>query len=279
MACAGLPGSPLSMPNAPCPELPLMRCRIESAPDCQEASALLERYLLPSFARLADSPGEPPPRIRVERAADQFQLFLNGHLRLSASRPAQLVPELVHMIDDAIVHRLNGLWAIHAGVVQWGKRTLLLPGGSHAGKSTLVAELLRRGAIYFSDEYALIDSDGRVHPYPRPLLVRNGGPEQRPFLPKEFGARTGTLPAAPGWILSLIYQPNVAWNVTPVPQSAALVNLLRNTPHVMADMPDLIGVFHRAVGQAQCYAGCRSDAASAVDAILQLIGDPVPGEA
>ena len=33
-------------------------------------------------------------------------------------------------------------------------------------------ELVRRGCVYFSDEYALIDSQGLVHPYPRALQVR-----------------------------------------------------------------------------------------------------------
>ncbi len=44
-----------------------------------------------------------------------------------------------------------------------------------AGKSTLVAELVRAGAEYYSDEYAVLDSAGGVHPYPRPLSVRQAG--------------------------------------------------------------------------------------------------------
>lgn len=253
-----------------------MRCRIEAASGCQEASALLERFVSPLSARLADLVDEPDLRIRVERAGDAFQLYVNDNLRISASQPARLVPELIRTLDDAIIHRLNGLWAVHAGVVQWGKRVLLLPGRSHAGKSTLVAELLRRGATYFSDEYALIDRDGRVLPYPRPLLVRNGGPEQRPVLPEEFGAEAGTLPASLGWILSLTWQPEETWRVAAIPQSAALVNLLQNTPHVLEETPELMGVFQRAVERAQCSAGCRSDAKSAADSILELIGDRTP---
>lgn len=252
-----------------------MRCRIEAAPDCQKASALLERCILPLSARLADAAGEPALRLRLERAGDAFRLFVNDDLRASAGHPAQLVPELIHTVDHAVIHCLNGLWAIHAGVVRWGKRALLLPGGSHAGKSTLVAELLRRGAVYFSDEYALIDRDGRVHPYPRPLLMRDGGPEQLPWFPEAYGASTGTRPAPIGWILSLAWQPEEVWNVIPIPQSAALIDLLRNTPHVLAEMPDLIGVFQRAVAGAQCYAGRRPGAKSAVDAILGLIGDRI----
>src|SRR5262249_57961124 len=49
---------------------------------------------------------------------------------------------------------------------------IVVPGRSHTGKSTLVAELVRRGATYWSDEFAVLDDAGRVHPYRRPLVPR-----------------------------------------------------------------------------------------------------------
>jgi hypothetical protein len=149
---------------------------------------------------------------------------------------------------------------------------LLLPGITHAGKSSLVAELLRRGATYFSDEYALIDSEGRVHPYPRPLLLRNGSPEQSPVLPSEYNARIGDTSAPVGWILSLEYLPESTWSIATVHQSEALLILLRNTPHVLSESPDLVAVFQRAVAGATCYVGDRPDVDEAASQILRLIG-------
>ena len=64
---------------------------------------------------------------------------------------------------------------VHAGVVGWKGRALVLPGTSFAGKTTLVAELVRAGATYYSDEYAVVDEQGRVHPYPRDLQMRDAG--------------------------------------------------------------------------------------------------------
>ncbi|MGD0445052.1 MAG: hypothetical protein ABSA39_14050 [Edaphobacter sp.] len=182
------------------------------------------------------------------------------------------MPDLIRVLDDAVVQRLTSLRAVHAGAVVWGERVLLLPGITHAGKSSLVAEMLRRGATYFSDEYALIDTEGLVHPYPRPLLLRNGNPEQVPMLATEYNASVGGAPAPVGWILSLEYEPECTWSVAPVPQSEALLILLRNTPHVLAESPDLVPVFERAVAGATCYAGHRPDADEAVSRILQLIG-------
>jgi hypothetical protein len=45
---------------------------------------------------------------------------------------------------------------VHAGVAAWNGKAIVLPGRSRAGKSTLVAALLRAGATYVSDEYAVI---------------------------------------------------------------------------------------------------------------------------
>ena len=61
----------------------------------------------------------------------------------------------------------------HAGVVGWRGRAIVIPGRSHAGKSTLVAELVRRGAVYYCDEFAVLHETGRVHPYRRtPVLTQ-----------------------------------------------------------------------------------------------------------
>ena len=111
-----------------------------------------------------------------------------------------LVVEAVRLLDEGIVGRLKRFTAVHAGVVEFAGRALLLPGGTHTGKSSLVAELLRRGAVYFSDEYALIDAQGRAHAYPRPLLLRNGGPDQVPYCRGNGTLRVGGGPVPVGWI-------------------------------------------------------------------------------
>jgi hypothetical protein len=190
---------------------------------------------------------------------------------VSDCRAIGLVPDLIRVLDEAVLQRLTTLRAVHAGTVLWGERALLLPGGTHAEKSSLVAELLRHGATYFSDEYALIDSDGLVHPYPWPLLVRNGRPEQVPILPSECNASVGEAPAPVGWILSLQYLSGCTWSVAAITQSEALLTLLRNTPHILAESPEMVRVFERAVTGATCYAGHRNEAADAVDQILRLV--------
>lgn len=68
--------------------------------------------------------------------------------------------------------RLRRRVMIHAGVVTWRGAAIVLPGASGAGKTSLVIELVRLGARYYSDEFAIVDAGGRVFPYARPLCVR-----------------------------------------------------------------------------------------------------------
>jgi len=247
---------------------------IQVATGCLEAYAILERYVFPSLPRLVGVAGKPDIFIRLDRVADQSQLSVDGAVVASSGRTISLVSDLIRALDDAVIKSLTALRAVHAGAVLLGERALLLPGITHAGKSSLVAELLRRGATYFSDEYALIDSEGHVHPYPRPLLLRNASSEQSPVLPAECNARTGNSSAPVGWILSLEYRPEGAWSVEAVPQSEALLILLRNTPHILAETRDMVEIFQRAVAGAACYSGRRSEAAEAVGQILQLLNGP-----
>lgn len=88
-----------------------------------------------------------------------------GDLRLSSE---------VHLAIAA--HAPNHVF-VHAGAVSWRGRAIVIPGRSMAGKTTLVRALLALGASHLSDEYAVIDAGGLVHPYARPLSVR--GPNGR----------------------------------------------------------------------------------------------------
>ncbi len=244
--------------------------RIAVVSTCERTLTALERFLLPSLPRIAlDTPGTAI-ELRILRKGDGFQLICGGRIELAHDFP-ELVSAAVRLLDEEIVRRLTSLTAVHAGAVELRGKALLLPGKSHAGKSALVAELLRRGAVYFSDEYALIDDRGRAHPYPRPLLLRNGGPEQVPVLPEECHARVGNLPVDVGWILALEYDPAASWRIAAIPQSEALLLLLQNTPHELREAPRIFPALGRAASGSGCYAGRRNGAPEAADQILRLV--------
>jgi serine kinase of HPr protein (carbohydrate metabolism regulator) len=85
------------------------------------------------------------------------------------------VRRLLADIEHEMASRSPDFTVIHAGVVGFPEGAVLLPGRSHAGKSTAVVELLRAGGRYYSDDLALVGRDGRVFPYPRAINRRVEG--------------------------------------------------------------------------------------------------------
>lgn len=59
--------------------------------------------------------------------------------------------------------------SLHAATVLWQGNGISIAGASGAGKSSLCTAALLAGAEYFSDEYSLLDEDGCITPFPRPL--------------------------------------------------------------------------------------------------------------
>jgi hypothetical protein len=247
--------------------------RVETA--CREAYDMLLRYIFPSLPRNENLSNSPQVLVRVEKLSERFQISVDGAEVATAQDVMDAVLATIKALDDAVIKHLTTLHAVHAGAVVFGGRALLIPGSSHAGKSSMVAELLRRGASYLSDEYALIDTEGLARPYPRPLLLRNGRPWQSPTLPAELNACFADGPVPIGWILNLEYEAESAWGVQKVPQSEALLILLENTPHALAESPGMTAAFLRAVARAACYSGRRGDVIPAADQILKLVSAAV----
>ena len=231
----------------------------------------LDRYLFPPLPRSETAPSSPDIHILVDRVGDRFRVEIDQELAASDVTLHDAALAAVKALDGAVVPRMKMFRAVHAGALLIDGRALLLPGTSHAGKSSLVAELLRRGASHFSDEYALIDDHGLTHSYPRPLLLRNGRPMQSLVLPEELNAQFAKQPAPVGWILALDYVPGGQWKIHQLSQGEAVMLLLRNTPHEMAKSPEMVDFFLRVAEKALCFEGERGEAADAATCLLDLI--------
>ena len=266
------------MPSDKCFEVCVFGCRIQLDADSLHAFDLLNSYVFPSLPRtscgVSGSYGPPDLAIRIFHAMGRYRLSVNGRPVAAAREASGLLIEILRVIDDAVLPRLTRTRAVHAGCVAWNGKALLIPGITFSGKSSLVAELLRRGATYFSDEYAMIDTEGRVHPYPRPLLMRTGKLRQAPLLAAQYNAVVGVEPLEVGWILALEYHRDASWQIQPISQSEAVLLLLRNTPHALTAAPELTSSFQAAVSGARCYMGQRGEAVECVEKILELISTP-----
>ena len=155
---------------------------------------------------------------------------------------------------------------VHAGVVGWNGRAILIPGSSFSGKSTLVAELLHAGATYYSDEYAVIDANGRVHPYARDLRIRSSDAVRiKRMGAADFGAPTGSKPLRVALVISTRFKEGARWRPRELTRGKAVLELLANTVSARSQPEMALSFLTKAVDSATLFKGARSEAGEIVE--------------
>jgi energy-coupling factor transporter ATP-binding protein EcfA2 len=142
---------------------------------------------------------------------------------------------LKHLLSDITleVAQRAPRWSLfHAGAVAWGNAGIVLAGPSGSGKSTLVAALLRLGATYYSDEVAVIDGSGRLHPFLKPVWLYLGRPDElghkTALHAASLGARSGTR-ACPVHVVAFPeWRAGSRVRARPMPRATAALALFSN---------------------------------------------------
>jgi hypothetical protein len=184
--------------------------------------------------------------------------------------------EALHCLESHIqlhVAEMTREWVfVHAGVVGWRGQAILLPGRSFAGKSSLVAALLKAGAEYLSDEYAVCDSNGLVYPYARRLSLRqDDGAKLRRPRPEDFGSRTSAGPLPIGLVAMTKYVAGARWRPTHAPRGWAALALLDNMVPIRRQPGRCLHVAHLILAGAPCLRGKRGEAEDAARALLAAV--------
>ncbi|NOX57654.1 MAG: HprK-related kinase A [Planctomycetes bacterium] len=152
----------------------VVNARIESS-----VSGLAEEYsaLYSGYPTLHDN---SHVCVRVERGRSRYTMgrrFIvssNGERMFSVKRIEELLPHVEWALNWEVVRRLDTYLQLHAGVMERNGAGIVFPAAPGSGKTTLCAGLLSRGWRFLSDEFALIDTDGMVQPYPKALCIKEG---------------------------------------------------------------------------------------------------------
>lgn len=161
---------------------------------------------------------------------------------------------------------------VHAGVVGWKGQAIVIPGRSYSGKSTLVAELVRAGASYYSDEYAVLDSRGRVHPFSKPIELRaEGGFQQRKVEVAELGGESGVKPLPVGLVLMTQYRSKAHWRPRKLTSGNAVLEMLFNTVSARRSPERALQALQRVTAHADVLKGVRGNARDLVEAVFRRV--------
>jgi hypothetical protein len=165
---------------------------------------------------------------------------------------------------DSIVQGSIALYApkhivISAAVVRHGGSAIVLPGKGLTGKSTLVGELIRAGATYYSDEFAPIDHQGLIHPYARPAL-------------RSIDTSDSPEPVAAGAIVFATYRPAGQWRPRHLSGGEAVLSVLAHTVPTQ-DRPQeaMQGVKRLLAGNPVVLQSERGEAADTAGALLAAL--------
>jgi hypothetical protein len=140
------------------------------------------------------------------------------------------------IIRISVAESAKNLVFIHAGVVGWKGQAIILPGDSFTGKSTLVAALVKNGATYYSDDFAIISKNGLVQPFPREISMRT---DDGSFIPyqlsvAELGGSVGKEHIPVRMFLITEYAARKRWNPKLLTPGQGILEII---PYVISFKP------------------------------------------
>lgn len=207
---------------------------------------------------------EPRPRVR------HFNLLYGNAEPLARTLNEDgLLEAFETNLNAYIAQASRRRFFVHAGVVGWKGRAIVVPGRSYSGKSTLVKEFLRHGATYYSDEFAVFDGRGYVYPFTKPLAIRDEVTQrQNRVSAEELGGTTGFKPLRVGLLLLTSYRGSARWRPRVVSRGKGALRLLANALSAREQPERALMFLEKAVHGAQILNGVRGEAKEVVQTIL-----------
>ncbi|MEP6789090.1 MAG: hypothetical protein ABJB40_11705 [Acidobacteriota bacterium] len=162
---------------------------------------------------------------------------------------------------------------LHAGVVGWKGKAIIIPGDSFRGKTTLVAELVRKGASYYSDEYAILDKNGLVYPFARPLSMRTtvGRVKTYELTVEDLGGTYGKKPIPVGFVLLTGYKPNKKWRPRMLSTGKGVLGMIPFTLPIRTRPELSVMVLNKVASSAAIASGARGSAEEFAEVFFKFL--------
>jgi hypothetical protein len=238
-----------------------------------ELMAQMEQFIPPSARPVDPNPGAHRIGI-VEEEDGTYSVYTGSNRACEQGTHDLAVVVLEDQIQSYVALNARDMIFIHAGVVANDGHAIVIPGESFSGKSTLVEALVRKGAVYYSDEFAPIDSAGRVHPYARNLSLRHLRVEGELWSgersAQSLGGVAGEEPLPLGLAVITYYVPGAEWNPRQLSRGEAALGLLSKAVAARYRTAEAMQTLSRAVDGVTVLEGERGEADEFADLLLEL---------
>lgn len=207
-----------------------------------------------------------------EKKGGGYFLIDDGELKPNFEDLPSLLTYFTGMVRVTVAAKSTSAVFIHAGVVGWKGTAVVLPATSHAGKTTLVSEMISLGAEYFSDEYAVLDPDGMVHPFERSLSVREEGTSVTHEVPvSRLGGNVAKAPSSVGFVVMTEFKPNAEWLPRIVTPGQGIIEIIPHVIPIRFNTEFSLKVLNTAFSRAIITVGPRGEARQAAESILSFV--------
>jgi hypothetical protein len=250
--------------------------------------AALAEHLTRLYAPLVltEDPANVPHRLTLSATTAGYEVHLDADRLLATPAKSIAFQSLLWHANRQAIDAGRDSVLVHASAAAHAGTALVLPGPMGAGKSTLVAALVRAGLDYLTDEVVAIDpGSGLVRPYPKYVSLAGDPAAAAPEAVREYlgdtslvapdALRPGAVarePASPRVVVTPRYEPGATATLEPLRPAAALAALAQHSFHLETDAARTLAVLGALVQQSACYELVSGDVPGATRLLLELVG-------
>jgi hypothetical protein len=209
-----------------------------------------------------------------ERGVRHLNILYDGAQRLCRERELSPVLKILEaQIRRAVAEMAPRRVFVHAGVIEHRGRAIVIPGPSMSGKSTLVSELIKLGATYYSDEYAVLDDKGMVSPFAKPISLRVPGTyNATDYDIAHFGATVGVKSVPIGLVAITRYAEGAKWRPRRLSPGQGALAMLSHSVAARRQPRRVMVAINRALEKAEVIKGVRGEASEVAQQMLEALG-------
>lgn len=208
-----------------------------------------------------------------DKPGKKHLVYKNDNEILSLSHKDWKLDFLESSIRMTIAEFSDEFVFLHAGAVRYKDKAIIIPAKSFSGKTTLVAELASRGLEYYSDEYAVLDKDGFLHPFPKQLSMRGiiDDHQQVDIDVEEYGGKKGSAPINVGVILVSKYIKRAKFQPKLMSSGEGIIESIANSVSIRQNPEFVLKVLGKIMNQAKVVKTNRSEAKKFADKFLPYL--------
>lgn len=234
----------------------------------------------------------PPPNTSaitpVYSLIDGTRAFYGQDLIAQSNHLSFVLDRLFWHINTETIRRTGDFLLIHAGAVAtpFGEG-VVLPAPTGAGKTTLVAGLIKAGFGYLSDEAAAIDPISRnLYPYAKALSLKdealfkwfpdlytidgNGIKVRRHLRAEEIRSGSAAEPCPISFVIAFRFDQGLPTVLTPLSAGEGALELVRNALNLHLYGSRALPLLADVVRSARCYRLVSGNGHEAVSAVIRL---------